>query len=168
MRENFKKMAGQRHTFIATVSRFGKKSSYRGPPQTTILLVNIKNENEGFLEDHAWMVLRKRFEQAEIKEGDVLKLEARVSTYVKGYSDDHEENPIRIDYKLCYPTKIMKIGEDEEFKISEHAIIQQKLTVPMLQEPIPESPTSSPPSPAMPRGRQTNLIDFLNQGIERS
>lgn len=120
MRERLAKLIRQRSAFIGTFSGIGRKSGYKGYLAPTILLTNLKDEQENSLEDHVWMNFCKGFEEANLHCGDIIKFRARVEPYQKGYSEDSEENPFRIDFCLTYPRKVSKIGQEEgEFEANE-------------------------------------------------
>lgn len=85
MRKNLKKIGTQeRHTFTGTFVRYGSKSGYKGIIET-LLLKDIKNANDKLVADHLWFTKTKGFAQYDLKEGDVLQFDARVSKYIKGY-----------------------------------------------------------------------------------
>lgn len=110
MKKGLQRLEGTRTTFTATFKRYGKKSSYKGLPKTTILLTGVKLDGKT-VADHVWFTMTKGFERlGELEEGTVLQFDARVSKYVKGYKGFREdvwlENPPIEDFKLSYPTKI--------------------------------------------------------------
>lgn len=108
MRKDLRKLNGKRLAFTATVERFGKRSGYKGELDT-ILLVGVKLEGENnVITDHLWFTRGKSWD--ECKEGSVVRFEARISSYVKGYKG-HDfmrqlENPQTKDYRLERPTKV--------------------------------------------------------------
>jgi hypothetical protein len=110
MRQKLKKINGQREKFIGIFERFGTKINYKGFPESTILLKNIKNLSEKKIADHLWFNYTKQFQKLDnLKQGDIIEFEARVKQYVKGYVNYREWIDNReIDYKLSYPTKIKK------------------------------------------------------------
>jgi len=110
MKKGLQKLEDTRTTFTATFKRYGKKTNYKGYPETTILLTDVKLDGNT-VADHVWFTMTKGFEKlGELKEGTVLQFDARVKRYVKGYKGFREdaflENPPREDFKLSYPTKI--------------------------------------------------------------
>lgn len=114
MRIDFKMIDGQRMEFYGIFIRFGKKSSFRGLPKTTILLENIRCTKYPDVQcDHLWFNMTKEFEKIGLKEKDVVRFEARVKEYYKGYKGYKEEvqleKPIEKDYKLSHPTKVILI-----------------------------------------------------------
>lgn len=131
-----------RRAFTGVFKRFGKKRGYKGYIATTILLVDIKIDDL-VVTDHAWMNVGKRFDAAMLAPGDVVRFDARVDLYKKGYKgyredrehddygdDDHEEagaSYSSFDYKLCFPTKIEKIGHDSTFENDESDKIKQEI-----------------------------------------
>lgn len=96
--------------------RHGKKNGYKGP-ETTVLLKDVLDvAAKRVVTDHIWFTLGKRLACLELKPGDIVRFEARVSQYVKGYrghrsEDDFEGNyrPLQYDYRLSFPTKVQKL-----------------------------------------------------------
>jgi len=117
MRENLKKIDGLRKEFTGTFIRFGKKTNFKGYPETTILLQDVKCTTDKKIScDHLWFNLTKEFNKIGLQEGDIVKFHARVKEYIKGYKghkyDDEEymnEHPIQSDYKLSHPSKVILI-----------------------------------------------------------
>ena len=111
MRKELKNIDDFRGKFSGTFSRFGQKINWNGFPETTLLLINIKDSNNNIICDHLWFNLTKKFEKlGELKEGDNIEFEARVSEYYKGYINHREGiHEKELDYKLSYPSKIKKI-----------------------------------------------------------
>lgn len=110
MRKKLEKIGSEeRHVFTGTFVRYGVKSGYRGPLET-VLLKDIKDKHGKIVADHLWFNNTKGFAKYDLKEGDRLRFEARVSEYLKGYKGHDEwvciEKPLELDYKLSYPTKI--------------------------------------------------------------
>jgi hypothetical protein len=99
---------GQRKTFRATFSKFGKKINYKGYSEPTILLVNIVDaaSNE-VVADHVWFSLTKGFDSIKLEAGAVIEFEARIKEYKKGYVNKKIGiNSRTKDYRLSHPTKI--------------------------------------------------------------
>ena len=107
MRTGLKKEVGNRKKFKALFVRTGRKASFNGYSQETILLKDIVDLESGIIvTDHLWLNFTKSFEAAAIKEGMTLEFEARITEYSKGYVNkgykiDHRKK----DYKLSHPTK---------------------------------------------------------------
>jgi hypothetical protein len=114
LRERLRQLNKERLPIIATFVRFGRAKSKNGYLNTTVLFTDVKDEKGDLLTDHAWMGMGKRFERLNLTSGDILRFNARIKSYTKGYSEDSEENPFRIDFKLSYPSKAEKIGFDDE------------------------------------------------------
>ena len=119
MRKDLKKIGSQeRHTYTGVFVRYGFKNGYKGPIET-LLLKDIKDSAGNIISDHLWFNKTKGFAKYDLKKGDVLKFDARVSSYQKGYKGYDEwtriERPVETDYKLSYPTKIelVKTNENE-------------------------------------------------------
>lgn len=111
MRKDLAAEKGNRKKFTAIYVRIGKKVSYKGYSEETILLKNIVDtETNKLVTDHVWFSFTKGFEQAFLKEGDSLEFEARVKEYRKGYvNKNYKINNSTTDYKLSHPTKIKKV-----------------------------------------------------------
>ena len=110
MRKELRKLENIRSTFTATFSRFGTKSGWRGEIKT-ILLKDIKDVNNRVVADHLWFNCTKGFDKMSLSEGDIVKFDARVKEYLKGYCGYREDvyKPVEKDYRLSHPTKIAKI-----------------------------------------------------------
>ncbi|OLZ11788.1 hypothetical protein [Sulfobacillus thermosulfidooxidans] len=113
MRKRLQAMDEIRATFTATFKRFGQKPAFRGNPITTLLFVDVLDDQGQLVTDHIWFSLTKGFQQVHLEPGDRIQFEARVKEYLKGYRGYREdvrlEHPLVPDYKLSYPTKIRKI-----------------------------------------------------------
>lgn len=93
----------ERHTFTATVGRFGTKTNYHGFPEPTILLTDITLGGKTLC-DHVWFTVGKRLEAMNLRPGDKIQFDARVGAYWHGYRDMQEQ-----EYCLKYPTAIRKV-----------------------------------------------------------
>jgi hypothetical protein len=113
MREELAKIAGRRRRFEAVFDKFGKKAGYKGM-LTTILLIDVRDLVSGkVVTDHLWFTDGKRFQSLQLQQGDHVRFEARVTEYLKGYrgrqdEDDPDYRPVQTDYRLSFPTKMMK------------------------------------------------------------
>jgi hypothetical protein len=113
MREELAKIHGRRRLFEGVFDRFGTKSGYKGPLQT-ICLLNIRDvAARKIVTDHLWFTVGKRLAKLDLQKGDIVRFEARVTMYEKGYrgrqdEDDFDYKPLEYDYRLSFPTKIMK------------------------------------------------------------
>lgn len=113
MRYQLKNINGQRMPFIATVERFGtKKNLYTRLPDKTILLKDVKFAETGKpATTHIWFTVGKTIDALNLSEGDIIKFEARVAEYVKGFVNYREYIDERtLDYKLNRPTKFEKLN----------------------------------------------------------
>lgn len=111
MRNELKDIEDIRGTFTGEFVRTGLKSGYRGELET-LLLTNVKDSNNKVVTDHLWFNYTKGFKNlGELKEGDLIKFDARVKEYEKGYKGYRDDvyKPIEIDYKLSHPTKLSKL-----------------------------------------------------------
>jgi hypothetical protein len=108
MRKELAKDSGVRKKFRAVFIRVGKKTSFKGYSEETILLKNIVDvETDKIVTDHIWFNFTKGFEKLSLAEGVVLEFEARVKEYKKGYVNSrYKINTSTTDYKLSHPTKI--------------------------------------------------------------
>jgi len=104
MRKELSKRYYQRDKFYGEFERFGiKTNSYTGKQERTLLFINVRDKSGKLITDHLWFNDTKGFQKANLKEGDLLRFEARIDIYMKGYEKD------MIDYKLSRPTNIVKI-----------------------------------------------------------
>jgi hypothetical protein len=116
LREDLARIYGSRRAFQGVFLRFGMRSGYKGP-LTTVLLKDIQDVvARKVVTDHLWFTMGKRMAQLDLKEGDVVRFEARVTRYLKGYrgrreEDDFEGNyqSLEYDYRLSFPTKVVKL-----------------------------------------------------------
>ena len=118
MREGLKRINGIRTKFIGVFERYGTKTNFKGYPEKTILLKNIKQGSK-IVTEHIWFSMTKEFEAlGELKQGEIVEFCARVKEYYKGYAGYKEEvqweKPIEQDYKLSHPTKIRRYYELEQ------------------------------------------------------
>lgn len=113
MRTGLKKIDQVRKKFLGVYHREGKKTNWKGYPETTILLKDIKDESGRIVTDHVWFALTKGFEElGQLSPGDVIEFEARVTEYRKGYVNKRIRIDQRsVDYKLSRPTKLRLVGK---------------------------------------------------------
>lgn len=121
MRNQLKQLQEQRMKFIGIFKRYGSKSNWHGFPETTLILVDIKDNNGKIVTDHIWFKQIKGFVKINpLIEGDIIEFEARVKDYVKGYcgrkAEEYGEAYQELDYKLNFPTKIRKLQNDNNKK----------------------------------------------------
>lgn len=110
-RKELKKYEEKRFRIRGTISRFGKKSAFRGDPIDTILFVNIfKADSNSFLTDHIWFTKGKWAENLQVN--DVVEFDVRVKKYEKGYKGYREciefEKPVTIDWKFSHPSNVSR------------------------------------------------------------
>ena len=110
----------ERHTFTGEFARFGEKPAYKGHiPDITVLLLNVKDADGNVVTDHLWFNYTKGFAACDLKEGDIVRFDARVKEYEKGYkgyktwADDEFLPPVSTDYKLANPTKISVVERSD-------------------------------------------------------
>ena len=108
LRQELQKIDQQRELFRGVFKKYGLKSGYRGASTETILLVTIRDEDGKLICDHLWFNMTKGFAQlGTLKEGDVVRFEARVKKYKKGYVNRRAGiDQSGFDYKLSHPTRI--------------------------------------------------------------
>ena len=80
--------------------------------KTTIILKGLMKDGE-LLCDHMWFSCGKTFERLDLKAGDKISFDARVTKYIKGYegryAEAKRESWRQVDYRLERPTKARKI-----------------------------------------------------------
>lgn len=94
----------ERHLFYGTFSEYGWKKGWKGRWDETVLLLNIRDENDELLTDHLWFNLTQGFAKLDLKKGDRVCFYGRVHRYYKGYIAKER------DYNISYPTKIKKVS----------------------------------------------------------
>jgi hypothetical protein len=109
MRMKLAQYKGKRRRFEGTFERFGTKAGYKGPERTLVLLNVIDVFTRDTVTDHLWFTVGKQLDSLDLKEGDVIRFDARVTRYLKGYVHRDEDNR-EIDYRLSFPTKFLKIN----------------------------------------------------------
>ena len=93
-----------RNRYIANVGRMGIMNPYKDELQRTMVLHNVKRADTGeVVADHVWLKVYTTLENLDLRQGDVISLNARVKPYMKGYYLDAPE----LDYCLSYPSKIV-------------------------------------------------------------
>lgn len=108
MRKVLGESQGERKRFTAVFVRIGKKTNYNGYSEDTILLQKITDLSENkIVADHVWFTFSKVFEEAGIREGDLIAFDARVKSYKKGYVNKAlKVTKRKEDFKLSNPTKV--------------------------------------------------------------
>lgn len=115
MREKLKKLdVKERFLFEGEFVRSGFKS-YKNHFSPTFLIKNLKlvkeNDKKEFLSDHLWLNYGKNFlKLGKLKNGDIIRFNARVSDYYKGYFKEEK------DFKLSFPTNVKLINKTDEEK----------------------------------------------------
>jgi hypothetical protein len=111
-----------RKRFKGVFSRFGEKTGYKGKRETTVLLKEVVDfDSERCVADHLWFTMGKQFERLELKKGDTLAFNARVTMYEKGFRGNkygkesgNDADRKGVDYRLSYPTAFVKIAKPVE------------------------------------------------------
>lgn len=124
MRNELKKINGERRSFSALLERYGVKGGYISD-EPTILLKDVTDCDTGKLVcDHLWLNLTKQFKELGVLPTNTeLTFDARVASYTKGYKGrDWEKaflNPIEIDYTLTHPSKVKYKLSDPKKPVTE-------------------------------------------------
>ena len=104
----------ERHTFTATVVRFGTKNGWNGPVRTILVKdVCLDGDAPRVVTSHLWFTVGKQIAKLALMSGDKIRFRARVKEYEKGYKgwrDDIWGKPIERDYCLSFPTGFEKVG----------------------------------------------------------
>jgi hypothetical protein len=112
MRRNLKNINNVRGDFSGVFERYGSKRGWKGYPDKTILLKDVRSSAGEVVSDHLWFNHTKGFDKlGTLNEGEEIKFKARVKSYVKGYRgyrDDIWDKPVQTDYRLSHPTDIRK------------------------------------------------------------
>jgi hypothetical protein len=118
MRKDLAASQGERKRFKGLFVRVGKKINYNGHSEDTILLQNVTDLSENrIVADHVWFTFSKVFDDAGIREGDVIAFDARVKSYKKGYVNRAlNMNKRKEDFKLSHPTKVEILEHDSKAK----------------------------------------------------
>ena len=114
MRNNLKELgADKRYTFTATIGKKGGKKGYNGKIEETILLLHVK-QGAKYVAHHLWFQYGKQFSDLDLKIGDEISFDARVTIYVKGYFGKNIDvyKPMSVDYALQYPSNIKKVHKE--------------------------------------------------------
>jgi hypothetical protein len=113
MRTQLQREVGARKKFTATFSKTGKKVSFKGYSEDTLLLVNVRDaDSNELMSDHVWFTYSKTFDKAKLKEGMKISFTARVKEYSKGYVNKAlGVNRKQRDFKLSHPTNVTIITE---------------------------------------------------------
>lgn len=111
----------QREKFKAIFKRFGIRSGYKGDIRT-ILLTDVVDQLHNLVADHLWIDCGKQFDKLNLKEDDMVQFFARPKIYQKGYegyNEFGEKGFAKIDYGLCYPSKVSKLTQKYNIKRGE-------------------------------------------------
>lgn len=107
---------GKRRRFEGTFERFGTKTAYKGPPLRTLILLNVVDVyTREEVCDHLWFTVGKRLDKLNLQPNDVIRFDARVTSYWKGYVHRDEDNR-ELDYRLSFPTNFIKLTVSENQK----------------------------------------------------
>jgi hypothetical protein len=104
MRKELAKLNTTRMSFTAKVGKFGTKKNYHGYSEPTICLCNVKDIDGNIMTDHIWFTVGKTIDKLKLEVNEVIKFDARVSGYRKGYFKDG------FDYKLNNISKVERVN----------------------------------------------------------
>lgn len=106
-RPRLQRRDGERLRFTATVEHFGTRSNYHGFPEPTVLLRDVRFDDNGSpATDHIWFVVGKTIARLGLRSGETVAFDARISPYIKGYVNRREFVDEReLSYKLNRPTR---------------------------------------------------------------
>lgn len=113
MRDKLAADEEKRKKFSAVFVRTGRKTSFKGYTEETILLRHVVDmETNQVVADHVWLNYTKGFEKVSLTSGSMIEFEARIKIYKKGYVNrrygiDHTKS----DFKLSHPTQIRKVDK---------------------------------------------------------
>ena len=116
MREQLQQVSGQTRRFTAVVGRPGTVTTSRRS-DVTLLLEDLRFASDGGLSaDHIWC--KDGGWSSRLRPGDLIRFDARVVRYLKGYrSDDpvrRSESPVLVDYRLEQPLRVVALGRVDE------------------------------------------------------
>ena len=120
MRKQLAQLNGVRGTFTGTFIRLGLKPGWKGIPDQTVLLKDIRDINGKKVASHVWMNYTTEFDDIVLNEGDRVIFNARVKEYIKGYQGRDEwgmDGELEIDYKLSHPTKVNRLAQNKPITI---------------------------------------------------
>jgi hypothetical protein len=116
MRKQLEQINGVRSTFTGTFVRLGLKKGWKGVPDQTVLLKDIRDITGKKVASHVWMNFTTGFDDIVLNEGDRVIFDARVKEYIKGYQGQDEwgmDGELEIDYRLSHPTKVNRLAKTE-------------------------------------------------------
>jgi hypothetical protein len=75
-----------------------------------VLLTDIRDAELHPIADHLWLNLTKVLEALDLRPGDTVQFDARVTAYCKGYQGRRDDVycPVSRDYQLSRPTKVSR------------------------------------------------------------
>lgn len=125
MRKKMEHLKEQRRKFTAIFVRYGRKNGWKGRSETTLLfndIIDVKTNKK--VTGHIWFNLGKRFATLNLKEGEKISFDARVTEYLKGYRGHRDVHRyVERDLRLSNPTNIIKIGGNKECCCLNHIML---------------------------------------------
>jgi hypothetical protein len=112
LRSALKDNDDRRLKFSAVFDRYGTRINWKGYSETTLLLTDLCFEDGSPAAGHVWIAETKEAQAlGPFRPGQKLEFEARIGAYEKGYRYRGKAlTPIKTDFKLNRPTRIMRVG----------------------------------------------------------
>lgn len=110
VRTKLERIDDERDSFYGVFKRCGRASNGK----LTVLMTDIRNKHGNLVADHIWFNLTKGFKDIGfMSPGEMLRFDARVRQYEKGYKGQKDEvlarnGGIKQDYKLSHPSQIKR------------------------------------------------------------
>lgn len=110
VRTKLERIDDERDSFYGVFKRCGRASNGK----LTVLMTDIRNKHGNLVADHIWFNLTKGFKDIGfMSPGEMLRFDARVKQYEKGYKGQKDEvlarnGGIKQDYKLSHPSQIKR------------------------------------------------------------
>lgn len=112
MRKGLRNPDKEWHTYTAKIERFSSKRK-NGNNMKTMLVTNTRDrdENNKIVTEHLWLTLGKKFENLNLKEGDLIQFDALASTYENSFVG-YKVVASKINVKLLFLMNVKKISLD--------------------------------------------------------
>ncbi len=119
MRNELKKICGQRRRFNGIMVRVGKRNHYRGSRLDlyTILFRDVKDEEGNIVADHLWLDCVPTFTALHPSYGDIVEFEGTVESYIRGVSSRRNyyyTGTMSLDYTIRNIKNSRVIGKIKE------------------------------------------------------
>ena len=116
MRKELIKHQDKKLFIIGTIERYGLKKQYIGGETPTMLLKNVKIEEE--IIDHLWINVGKTLSKLNIREGSIISFEAWIKGYYKGYIENLNFNETAQSEQALLVRKQYDLGINRLSKIN--------------------------------------------------